>query len=79
MAAVVHAGRMACSLPFPRRDPQVGDAVGQREARSLESDGDFVGRPSSGLFEQLSDLARRRFCLAVRGRERGLLRQVGHS
>lgn len=32
-----------------------------------------------GLLELLSDLARHRFCRAVRGRKRGLLRQVVHS
>src|SRR3984885_6929129 len=40
---------------------------------------DSAPRPPSGLLELLPDLARHRFCLAVRGRKRGLLRQVGHS
>src|SRR5580698_6856173 len=38
-----------------------------------------LGVPGSGLVEALPDLSRHRFRVAVRSRERGLLREVGRS
>lgn len=67
-----------CGMDNGKRRPRIQE---RGVARSLKSDGDsgICRRPPSGLLQLLSDLARHRFCRTVRGRKRGLLRQVAHS
>src|ERR1700722_10879349 len=61
--------------PRDRSGQERRATIGSAGRSDLRTGGDLS---PSGLFEQFSDLARHRFCLAVRGRKRGLLRQVGH-